>query len=60
MQSGRIVETGSAERVLTKPQQDYTRALIAAAPGRHWDFQNFRPLEAQMPAFAGAERGERA
>jgi len=44
MQRGRIVEAGPAEKVLTAPQQEYTRALIEAAPGRHWDFQNFRPL----------------
>ena len=45
MKSGRIVEAGGAERVLTQPQQAYTRALIEAAPGRHWDFQNFRPVQ---------------
>ena len=46
MQKGRIVEAGSAEMVLTAPQQDYTRALIDAAPGSDWDFQNFRPVRA--------------
>lgn len=45
MQQGRVVEAGSAAEVLTAPQQHYTRALIDAAPGRDWDFQNFRPLE---------------
>ncbi|WP_414474825.1 ABC transporter ATP-binding protein [Microvirga sp. M2] len=44
MQKGRIVEAGPAAEVLTKPSQDYTRTLIDAAPGRDWDFQNFRPL----------------
>ncbi|NYT62530.1 ABC transporter ATP-binding protein [Alcaligenaceae bacterium] len=43
MQNGCIVEAGSAESVLTTPQRDYTRSLIEAAPGRDWDFQNFRP-----------------
>jgi len=43
MQHGRIVEAGSAEMVLTQPQQPYTRALIDAAPGRGWDFKHFRP-----------------
>jgi ABC-type microcin C transport system duplicated ATPase subunit YejF len=43
MQNGRIVEQGAAARVLTNPQVAYTRALLDAAPGREWDFANFRP-----------------
>ncbi|MDG1169848.1 MAG: ABC transporter ATP-binding protein, partial [Sulfitobacter sp.] len=42
MQHGRIVEYGPAAQVLGAPKQDYTKALISAAPGRHWDFANFR------------------
>ena len=44
MQYGRVVEYGPATQVLGAPQQDYTKALISAAPGRHWDFANFRPF----------------
>jgi peptide/nickel transport system ATP-binding protein len=44
MNKGRVVEHGSAEAVLVHPRDPYTRALIDAAPGRHWDFRNFRPL----------------
>jgi peptide/nickel transport system ATP-binding protein len=44
MQSGVIVEAGSAEKVLLHPSHEYTRALLSAAPGRGWDFQNFRPI----------------
>jgi peptide/nickel transport system ATP-binding protein len=47
MQNGRVVEAGPAERVLTEPRQAYTRALIEAAPGRGWDFQNFRPTQSE-------------
>ena len=33
MKSGKIVETGTAEAVYHNPQHDYTKRLIAAAPG---------------------------
>ena len=48
MQHGRIVEQGPAAEVLTHPQQAYTRALLDAAPGRGWDFANFRPVAATV------------
>ena len=32
MQAGRIVETGPAREILTDPQHEYTRMLLAAAP----------------------------
>jgi peptide/nickel transport system ATP-binding protein len=44
MQHGRVVEQGPAAEVLTHPKQAYTRALLDAAPGRQWDFANFRPI----------------
>ncbi|MGR3453624.1 ATP-binding cassette domain-containing protein, partial [Pseudooceanicola sp.] len=44
MNQGRVVEHGPAERVLGRPEQDYTRKLFEAAPGRHWDFRNFCPV----------------
>jgi peptide/nickel transport system ATP-binding protein len=44
MQHGRIVEQGPAGEILTRPQQSYTRQLLDAAPGRDWDFANFRPV----------------
>ncbi|RJE82655.1 ABC transporter ATP-binding protein [Paracoccus onubensis] len=44
MQQGVVVEQGSAAEVLVHPRHDYTRTLIEAAPGRKWDFQNFREM----------------
>ena len=32
LHDGRIVETGSTEQVLTRPQHEYTQRLIAAIP----------------------------
>lgn len=32
MQKGRIEESGPADRVLSDPQTDYTRTLLAAVP----------------------------
>ncbi|MFC3331540.1 ABC transporter ATP-binding protein [Paenalcaligenes hominis] len=45
MQRGVVVEAGRAEEILVNPQHSYTQSLIEAAPGRHWDFQNFRPVD---------------
>jgi peptide/nickel transport system ATP-binding protein len=52
MQNGRVVEQGAAADVLTNPQQPYTRALLEAAPGRSWDFANFRSVAEGVVATA--------
>jgi peptide/nickel transport system ATP-binding protein len=52
MQHGRVVEQGPAAAVLTSPKEDYTRALLEAAPGRGWDFANFRPVSEGVAASA--------
>lgn len=38
MHKGKIVEQGTARDVLLQPRQDYTKALLAAAPGQNWSF----------------------
>jgi peptide/nickel transport system ATP-binding protein len=38
MSKGRIVECGTARQIFTAPRHEYTRALLDAAPGRHFEF----------------------
>jgi peptide/nickel transport system ATP-binding protein len=48
MSHGRVVEYGTVREVFAHPRNDYTKALLAAAPGRRWDFSEgrARPLPA--------------
>ena len=38
MSGGRVVEYGMVKDVFAHPQHDYTKALLAAAPGKAWEF----------------------
>jgi peptide/nickel transport system ATP-binding protein len=44
MSQGRLVEIGTAAQVLGAPTHEYTKTLLAAAPGRTWDFARGRSL----------------
>jgi peptide/nickel transport system ATP-binding protein len=46
MTRGRIVEYGPATQVFAHPRDEYTKSLLAAAPGRDFAFGNATPLEA--------------
>ncbi|TXL72111.1 ABC transporter ATP-binding protein [Vineibacter terrae] len=41
MEKGKVVEYGPAADVFLRPQHAYTQALLAAAPGRDWEFGKF-------------------
>jgi peptide/nickel transport system ATP-binding protein len=44
MSGGRLVEYGTAQQVLAEPRHAYTQSLLAAAPGRGWDFARGAPV----------------
>ncbi|MFE3527076.1 dipeptide ABC transporter ATP-binding protein [Streptomyces sp. NPDC059161] len=45
MRAGRIVGTGTAEELFTRPRHDYTRELLAAIPGGRHSTAASEPLE---------------
>jgi peptide/nickel transport system ATP-binding protein len=47
MQHGRVVEHGEVAQIFADPRHAYTRALIEAAPGRHWNFGAFEDAVTQ-------------
>jgi len=64
MNKGRVVEQGSAERILLQPQEAYTRQLLAALPARgpvraRAKSSALIELEQLRVSFPGARRGFR-
>ncbi|WP_424922880.1 dipeptide ABC transporter ATP-binding protein [Agromyces protaetiae] len=55
MQHGRVVEQGPAAKLLGDPQEDYTRALIAAVPSEETRGQALSPGGAELLAAAHRE-----
>lgn len=37
MHRGKVVEHGTPSQIFDRPQHAYTKQLIAAVPGQHWD-----------------------
>jgi peptide/nickel transport system ATP-binding protein/oligopeptide transport system ATP-binding protein len=44
MYQGRIVETGVTAEVFASPRHSYTRALLAAHPGRARSWRDLEPI----------------
>jgi peptide/nickel transport system ATP-binding protein len=55
MNQGKVVEYGDVARIFAQPQNDYTRALIDAAPGRHATFGALQPAEEGRSDAAGEQ-----
>ena len=46
MEKGLVVEYGTANDVFNKPQHEYTKKLLDAAPGKNWHPPRLDPKEA--------------
>ncbi|MCD2100231.1 dipeptide ABC transporter ATP-binding protein [Rhodococcus rhodochrous] len=55
LESGRVAESGPARQLLTDPQADYTRRLLAAVP--HIDSGRLRAPATSTPATSGPATG---
>lgn len=48
--AGRVIETGAADDLLTRPQHPYTKGLMNALPGRHERGERLEAIVGQVPA----------
>jgi peptide/nickel transport system ATP-binding protein len=55
MKHGKVVEYGEVARIFAQPQNDYTRALLDAAPGRYATFGALRAAQEDRPNAAGEQ-----
>jgi peptide/nickel transport system ATP-binding protein len=49
MRGGRVVEVGPTERILNRPEHEYTRQLLAATPGPGSRIDGLAPIAAAPP-----------
>ncbi|MEP3332385.1 ABC transporter ATP-binding protein [Sedimentitalea sp.] len=47
MKHGEVVERGGVSRIFNQPQNDYTKALIAAQPGQGWEIPEMEEFASQ-------------
>jgi peptide/nickel transport system ATP-binding protein len=57
MYAGRIVESGTVERVLSRPRHPYTHGLIASAPSRNVRGQPLRQIPGATPSLLNLPSG---
>jgi oligopeptide/dipeptide ABC transporter ATP-binding protein len=60
MYAGRVVEQGSAERVLGRPRHPYTQALLASVPPLRVARRRRRKTPTRLPVITGAPPDPRA
>lgn len=49
MYAGRVIETGSADEILTDPQHPYTAGLVASTPTLDYAGERLKPIEGMPP-----------
>jgi peptide/nickel transport system ATP-binding protein len=55
--AGRVVESGSVEDILQRPEHPYTRKLVAAVPSRHRRTERLSTIPGQVPSLTAPPPG---